>query len=582
MQILTQVICAILAGGILVYLATNGRRNRSSFSYMLCIGLLLLWHIAEIVLMLSRDPVQEMIALKIKFLPVVYIGVSWLYFCLATVHSKWVEKKTFVWTLFAIPALFYLFMITHEFHHLFFKEVIFKTKIVRGPVFWLHTAESYYCIFYGSFYLFAGLKKKFGRTTRENLLLLIAVMLPMAANIIMLIEIIPNRGMDITSQVMLLTMIFFGVAVYQKGFLDLIPVAARHFIENTSVGIIIIDNENLVVGVNDAINRLLPELQLKIYDPVDKITRYIRKNCQTEAARIFVESMEGKPFLEPVRASMKLKGLDLNLEGRVLTGFNQSATGRLLVVEDRSEEQQLLSEIREKNLLLTKTNEELLHSNSLLTKANSRLERFSITIEELAISRERNRVGREVHDTVGHTLTLLVALAENAKLKLTEDQVEIRDTLDKSIDLSRQALNDIRSCLKGICLESFKSTELAEWMSHLVKTNASSGTIVEYSISSKIPPLDAARVMAIYRVCQESVTNAIRHGQAHKVNIIIKSQQNMLRLYVFDDGKGCRAIKKGYGLTGMEERIAMLNGSISFGSDGEKGFNIIAELPLPK
>jgi signal transduction histidine kinase len=56
----------------------------------------------------------------------------------------------------------------------------------------------------------------------------------------------------------------------------------------------------------------------------------------------------------------------------------------------------------------------------------------------------------------------------------------------------------------------------------------------------------------------------------------------MLRLYVFDDGKGCRAIKKGYGLTGMEERIAMLNGSISFGSDGEKGFNIIAELPLPK
>jgi signal transduction histidine kinase len=580
MSIIIQAVSAVLAGGILTYLAANGRKNRSASSYMLCVSLLMFWHIAEIVLLIAKDPLQEMIALKLKFLPVVYIGASWLYFCLSTIHSRLADNKLFKWILFTIPAICYLFLLTNEMHHLFYREVIFKTKLYRGPVFWLHTAESYTCILSGTFYLFASMKRKFGKSTRESIWLLMAVVLPMAANILMLTEVIPNRGLDITSQVMLVTMIFFGVAVYQKRFLNLIPVAARDFIENTSLGMVIIDHEELVVGVNDAVTRLVPDLQLKIYDPVDKITEYLHKNSAPEIVRQIVEAMKG-PGLKAAKGNLKLNGLDLYIEVRALTGFKQAATGRMIIMKDRTDEQQLLDEINTKNLLLTKANDGLTLSNSMLTEANHRLEQLSATIEELAISRERNRVGREVHDTVGHTLTLLIALAENMKLQLNENQEGIENTLDKSISLSRQALNDIRTCLNGICVESFKSGGLSEWMNHLMKTNETSGTRVEYSISGELPELDAARVMAIYRICQESITNAIRHGQAQKVSIIIKCLHNSLRLYIFDDGRGCGEIIKGYGLTGMEERMMKLGGSISFGSDGEQGFNIIAELPLP-
>lgn len=580
MSIIIQAVSAVLAGGILAYLAVNGRRTQSTSSYMLCVFLLMLWHISEIGFIDARDPVREMIALKVKFLPVVYIGASWLYFCLATVHSRLAENKLFKWVLFAIPAVCYLFLVTNEFHHLFYREVIFKTKLSRGPVFWVHTAESYACILSGTLYLFANMRKKFGKSTRESTWLLMAVTLPMAANILMLTEVIPNKGLDITSQVMLLTMIFFGVAVYQKRFLNLIPVAARDFIENTSMGMIIIDHEELVVGMNEAVARLIPDLQLKIYDPVEKIIEYLQTNGASDVVSQIIEALKGAG-LKPAKGNLKLKGLDLYIEARVLTGFKQAATGRMLIVKDRTDEQQLLDEINTKNLLLTKANERLTLSNSMLTEANHRLEQLSATIEELAISRERNRVGREVHDTVGHTLTLLIALAENMKLQLHEDREGIGNTLDKSISLSRQALEDIRSCLSGICLESFKSAGLSEWMNHLMKTNDTSGTRVEYSISGELPELDATRVMAIYRICQESVTNAIRHGQAQKVSIIIKCMHNALRLYIFDDGKGCREIVRGYGLSGMEERIMKLGGSISFGSDGEQGFNIIAELPLP-
>lgn len=580
MSVIIQVICAVLAGSILAYLIANGRRTKTTYSYMNCISLLLMWNISEVLLILSENPVEEMLALKLKFLPVVYIGACWLHFCLLATNCEWAKKKIFEVVLFSIPAILYLFLITNELHHLFYTEVIFKTRLCRGPIFWVHTVESYFCLISGTLYLFINMRRKFGKRTRESIWLIMAVLLPMVANILMLAEVIPNQGTDITAQVMLSSIIFLGVAVYQKKFLNLIPVAARHFIENMSDGIIIIDHENLVVGMNEAVNSLLPHLRLNIFDQADKITAYIRENACAKADDALLEAFEKDKGVKLVKGFIKLDEMELSIEVRELTGFRQSAAGRVIVIEDRSEEQQLLREIQNKNLLLTNANENLRMSNKMLSEANNRLEQFSATVEELAVSRERNRMGREVHDTVGHTLTLLIALAENVKLRLGEDQQDIRDSLDMSIDLSRQALNDIRSCLKGICEESFKKIELAEWLNYLEKINASSGIKVAYTIPDELPVLDAPRVMAIYRICQESVTNAIRHGHAKVVNIIIKNQPNSLRLYIFDDGQGCPEIIKGYGLAGMEERVRKLGGNISFGSDGEQGFNIIAEIPL--
>lgn len=576
--IFVQIICAVLAGAIIAYLAASGRRTRASYSYMVCIGLMLLWNLTEVFQLMANCHEQFCIALKIKFFPVVYIGVSWLYFCLSITHSKLIDNKAAKLIAFSIPTICYLFLVTNEWHNLFFTEITYRRRPSGGPVFWIHVFESYFCLFYGTIRLFVNLRKNTRKTFRENIWIFLAVIFPMTADFLMMTNIIPNTGIDITAQVTLLSMIFFGIAVYQKRFLNLIPVAARHFIENMSDGIIIVDNDNLVTGMNEAVNNLFPGLSLKIYDSIDKVIEYIRKNNTDDSGSVMAEAIKGKNPAK--KGTLKIQGMDIALEIHTLKGFNQTSTGRMIILEDRSEEQQLMNEIRNKNVLLTKANERLIQSNKMLTSANSRLEQFSATIEELAISRERDRMGREVHDTVGHTLTLLVALAENAIVRLTKDQQDIREILEKIIELSRGALNDIRSCLKGTCMEPFKKTSLFEWMSYLVKSHATSGTTVELSIQENLPMLDAIRIMAIYRICQESITNAIRHGHAGKVSIIIKHQSNTLRLYIFDDGTGCKEIIKGYGLTGMEERITKLGGTISFGSDGEKGFNIIAELPV--
>lgn len=575
--IFIQVICAILAAVILSYLLVNGRKCRSTYSYMLCIGLLLFWNLAEIILLMSNTLEQEMLALKIKFFPVVYIGVSWLYFCLTITNHKITNSRLFKCILLIFPAVCYIFLLTNECHHLFYIDVIFKTKLIRGPVFWIHTIESYFCIILGTVCFLSGLDRVWKSLNKKNLFFL-ALLSPLTANILMLTGVIPNEGLDITAQVLLVTLIIFGIVVHQKKFLNLIPIAARHFIENMPDGIVIIDHENYVVGMNEPINNMLPGLKLKMYDSVHKLSNYISNNANGNVCDTIVNTLEHSKDIRLIKGNLEINGMNINIEIGMLAGLKQSYAGRIVIVEDRSEEQQLLDQIKDKNLLLTITNERLTLSNKLLTEANHRLGKFSKTAEELAITRERNRLGREVHDTVGNTLTLLIALAENVKSGLYDNQEDLKNILDKSIDISRQALNDIRSCLKGMC--AFKKTNLAEWLKDLTNNYLSSGTKVKVSIAENIPNLDTSKAMAIYRICQESVTNAIRHGQAKTIDIIIKGNSNEIRLYIIDDGKGCSEIVKGYGLTGMEERVAKLGGSITFGSDGEKGFNIIANLPV--
>jgi len=546
---------------------------------MLCIGLLLFWNIAEIFLLLSENAAQEMLALKLKFLPVVYIGVSWLNFCLTITNQRIINSRLYKYAIIIFPAVCYSFLLTNEFHHLFYKNVIFKTRLIRGPVFWIHTAESYFCIITGTLILLNRLRKVEKRLDKK-IMFIMALLIPLAANILMLTDVIPNRGFDITAQVLLVPVIILGIIVYQKRFLNLIPVAARHFIENMSDGIVIIDNENIVVGLNDALNEILPGLKLKIYDSAHRLSEYIRSNASGEMRDMAAEAIESDGRICPVKGNLDIDGVNIFLEIGVLTGFKQSYNGKIVIFEDRTEEHNLLNEIRNKNIQLTNVNERLVHVNKMLTEANHRLEQYSKTAEELAVTRERNRMGREVHDTVGHTLTMLIALAENIKSKLSDNQQDLVKMIDKSIEISRQALNDIRNYLKGMYTGSFKNASLAEWLKDLTSDHIAAGVKIEVSIAENIPELDISRSMAIYRICQESVTNAIRHGQAKTVNIIIKNHSNGIRLYIIDDGKGCSEIVKGYGLSGMEERVAKFGGTISFGSDGEKGFNVIAYLPV--
>ena len=107
---------------------------------------------------------------------------------------------------------------------------------------------------------------------------------------------------------------------------------------------------------------------------------------------------------------------------------------------------------------------------------------------------------------------------------------------------------------------------------------SAAGAQIEYQCTAGLKCFDQDEEDIIYRIVQESITNAIRHGKADRIRIQIGRQYNMLTIRIQDNGKGCSEIHKGFGLHHMEERLKLLQGSLEY--NGEHGFTVKAEIPI--
>jgi signal transduction histidine kinase len=203
-------------------------------------------------------------------------------------------------------------------------------------------------------------------------------------------------------------------------------------------------------------------------------------------------------------------------------------------------------------------------------------------LEELTIEKERTRISREIHDTLAHTLTVAIVQIEACKELVTTDTGRTREQLNKTQDIIRNGLNDVKSAIKSLrssetCDVSFLNA-LNNFIADVQK-NVGIKIVLESQISSSlsIPPSNA---MAVFKVIQESITNSIRHGCSAMVQITITIDENFLLIQISDNGKGCDHIKAGYGLKGITERIQELQGSADFFSKPGSGFMIKLKIPF--
>ncbi|KKM08659.1 hypothetical protein SY88_22790 [Clostridiales bacterium PH28_bin88] len=225
--------------------------------------------------------------------------------------------------------------------------------------------------------------------------------------------------------------------------------------------------------------------------------------------------------------------------------------------------------------------EELNIKNAELNSVIEQLEEHAKIVEELAVTRERNRFAMDMHDTMGHTLTLLIKLLELGKINYQNPKVMV-ETLDHAIRVAREGLKEIRHSIKGMVSEKPAANDLVRALEELIADFRPSKVKIDFLAEGIIGFRSPVYSNAVYNICREALTNSVRHGQSENVSIILKLVENKIRLIIVDDGCGCSNIIKGYGLSGMEQRVSDLNGHISFASDGESGFIIRVEIPLER
>lgn len=237
----------------------------------------------------------------------------------------------------------------------------------------------------------------------------------------------------------------------------------------------------------------------------------------------------------------------------------------------------LVSSIIKKEQSRTLKAEDLYHklrkSEDKLIKTNQELEVYADSIKELSILKERNRISREIHDSVGHSLSTII-IQLGAIEKIAKDNGEAASLIASNLrDFAKNGLEEIRKALRELKPKEFKEYETLLAIEGLIKDFSKlTGIDVKLGFSKNKWQLDEDISLVLYRAVQEFLSNSARHGKATKVNIFMHFNINDLIVTMQDNGIGSNEIKPGLGLASITERVKELGGSLSYESKDGKGF----------
>ncbi|HEX7371135.1 MAG TPA: sensor histidine kinase, partial [Rhodanobacteraceae bacterium] len=194
-------------------------------------------------------------------------------------------------------------------------------------------------------------------------------------------------------------------------------------------------------------------------------------------------------------------------------------------------------------------------------------------VRRLAASAERERIGRDLHDLLGHTLSMVALKSELASRLIERDPVAARREMVEVARVSRDALAQVRSAVSGI-----RAAALASELASARLLLETAGVHMDYWSDGKALPPAIETCLAM--VLREAVTNIQRHAAAHRVEVSVLAGAERVVLRIRDDGRGGVGAR-GNGLTGMRERIAERGGELWIESPSGKGTGIEVRLPLP-
>ncbi|MFT4412873.1 sensor histidine kinase [Fredinandcohnia humi] len=224
---------------------------------------------------------------------------------------------------------------------------------------------------------------------------------------------------------------------------------------------------------------------------------------------------------------------------------------------------------------------QLEESHVALTDAHEQLRNYSLQVEELTAIRERNRIAREIHDTVGHKMTALLIQMQLAQELMSVDQQQSKVALQKCDQLAREALQEVRLSVRAIQEDDDTRMTLAQTIKKMLHDFSSmTGLEVNLVIEGEVSEIPTSIQPTITRIIQESLTNSKKHGLATKCGVTLSYSERAVMLEISDNGYGTGKIVPGFGLVNMRERVVEHGGSLQYKSEQGTGFVVKAEFPL--
>jgi signal transduction histidine kinase len=224
-------------------------------------------------------------------------------------------------------------------------------------------------------------------------------------------------------------------------------------------------------------------------------------------------------------------------------------------------------------------------ARATLDEAHRRLGEYAVQVEDLATIQERNRLAREIHDSLGHHLTAIHVHLEAARTLLDGQPAPdaplaaIGTSLDKAQSLTQEGLAEVRRSVAALRASPLEGRSLQEALTTVVDECCRAGIAAELVVRGVPRPLLPPAKQALFRAAQEGLTNVRKHAQASQAEVTLDYGNEVVCLTVQDNGIGAVEAGSGFGLLGVRERVQLLGGRAEVHSAPGEGFRLQVEVP---
>lgn len=215
-------------------------------------------------------------------------------------------------------------------------------------------------------------------------------------------------------------------------------------------------------------------------------------------------------------------------------------------------------------------------NNYELEVARARLLSYSKQVEKVSQLEERNRISRELHDSIGHDLTGILMQVDASMQIIPLNQEKGLEILSSAYQNINNSIEGVRQTVRKLRPTTFQ-THMTSLRELIEKFQKDTGIKIEFTTTGTPYQLYPSIEIVIYKNTREALTNSVRHGYAENIQIILNYSIEDVQLIIADDGIGATNIQKGFGLSGMEERLDLVGGTITY--SGDKGFHIHMKIP---
>ncbi|MCR5601126.1 MAG: two-component sensor histidine kinase [Ruminococcus sp.] len=511
----------------ITWILKRGNSNQLTYLFISCQLSIVLWLISQLLILFSYTKTQFWISYIIGNIGISFFAPLWL--MLSAEYVSLGKRLKKILKLLPLVAFLSIGLITtNPLHFLYYSS--FKAGSVEyGPFFYFFQFIYYVCIITGITMICLQDTKRASSISMQSILLILSAAIPLGINTLTLTGILKSK--------IELTPLFFGVssiliiiALGRYGLLNINSIAIQDTITNINSGVVIFDINGRLTYKNKYAE------ELSILKNVKTSDDFISSMSEISGTAIDSDFSS---------AEIKLGSEYYSLKQTHCSNSRGNKVARVITISNVTEYHELVS-----------------------------------AEKKLSLEQERNRIAQEMHDSAGHTFTMISSLARLLKYETeqkTPDMSKMLENISEIDRLSRSGVTQLRCTINNLRDDEFM-TSITKAVQTV--TTAVRGVETDVCVQGSEDSRYSFCIREMYDNCRETVTNALRYSEATRIDIILKFLSDRVEMYILDNGKGCKNISEHNGLRGIRERTEALGGTVRFSSIKGEGFNTMIKIPL--